>query len=220
MLELPSTTVLKTCMKKLSTLATLAVMAAAAHANQIAYIASSGGYMLHNQGGNAVTRDWNGASPIQGFSGYGAIRMDGQCLTGKTNGQTLRWESCRGGDKGQVWKLSGRTLNNELGFCADVQGNRIGAGVPVLAWNCSGAANQQWKPLGGQQSAQAVASRISDSAVRSAFLSTAQSAGAGTVISLSTGRVVSAGGANAVSAGGANVVSAGGGNVVSAGGMN
>ena len=101
-----------------------------------------------------------------------------------------------------------------------MQGNRGGAGVPVLAWKCSGAANQQWKALGKVPAQDYAARHIPDPAVRSTFVGTAQSARPGTVISLSTGRVVSAGGANVVSAGGANVVSAGGGNVVSAGGAN
>lgn len=200
--------------------AALALAGLAAHAAEVAYIASSSGFMLHNRGGAAVTRDWDGASAIQGFSGYGAIRLDGQCLTGKAAGQPLAWESCRGGDKAQVWKLSGRKLNNELGWCADVQGNRGGAGVPVLAWNCSGAGNQQWKSL-ARESAQSFAARqIRDAGVRNAFIHTAQSARPGTVISTATGQAVAAGGANAVAAGGANVVAAGGGNVVAAGGLN
>ncbi|MEJ7929894.1 RICIN domain-containing protein [Ramlibacter sp. AN1015] len=200
--------------------AALAFAGLSAQASEVAYIASSGGYMLHNQGGAAVTRDWDGAGAIQGFTGYGAIRVDGQCLTGQSGSQPLRWESCRNGDKAQIWKLSGRKLNNELGWCADVQGNRGGAGVPVLAWNCSGATNQQWKAL-ARESAQSFAGRqIRDPGVRNAFIQAARSARPGVVISTATGQVVSAGGANAVSAGGANVVSAGGGNVVSAGGMN
>lgn len=200
--------------------AALALTGLAAHAADIAYIASSGGYMLHDQGGAAATRDWDGGSSIQGFSGYGAIRVDGRCLTGNAGGQPLRWESCRAGDKGQIWKLSSGRLNNGLGWCADVQGGRGGAGVPVLAWQCSGAANQQWKALGKEPAQDFASRRIQDPAVRGTFIGTAQSARPGTVISLATGRVVSAGGANVVSAGGANVVSAGGGNVVSAGGLN
>jgi len=199
---------------------TLAVASTSALASEVAYISSSSGYMLHNSSGRAVTRNWDGASAIQGFGGYGAIRLDGQCLTGNAGQQPLRWEPCRGGDKSQVWALNGRKLNNELGFCADVEGNRGGAGVTVMAWSCTGAANQQWKSH-GRESAQAFATRmIRDAGVRSAFVSSAQSAPPGAVISVATGRVVSAGGGNVVSAGGANVVSAGGGNVVSAGGLN
>lgn len=195
---------------RLAAAAAFALAACAAHASEVAYIASSGGYMLHNQGGAAATRDWDGAAAIQGFSGYGAIRVDGQCLTGSASGQPLRWESCRAGDKGQVWKLSSGKLNNELGWCADVQGGRSGAGVPVVAWQCSGAPNQQWKALGKVPAQDYAARHIKDPSIRGAFIGTAQSAKPGTVISTATGRVVSAGGANVVSAGGANVVSAGG----------
>jgi hypothetical protein len=197
-----------------------ALAAPVALAGEVAYIASASGFMLHKQGAAAVTRNWDGAASIQGFSGYGAIRIDGQCLTGNGSDQQLRWEGCRSADKGQIWRLSGRKLNNELGWCADVQGNRNGAGVPVLAYKCNGAGNQQWKAL-EKESAQGFAARkIPDQAVSRVFIATAQSAAAGTLISTATGRVVAAGGGNAVAAGGGNVIAAGGGNVVAAGGLN
>ncbi len=199
--------------------AALALTSLAAAANNVAYISSASGYLLHNSGGNAVTANWQGQSPLQGFSGYGPIHLNGQCLSGKDGNQPLRWEGCRSGDKAQVWKLSGGRLNNELGWCADVEGGRGGAGARVLAWNCHGGANQQWRSH-ASVSAQSLASNIRDSAVRNTFLDTVRSAPAGSVISTQTGRVVAAGGANAVAAGGANVVSAGGGNVVAAGGLN
>lgn len=197
---------------------TLAVVSQAVAAGNVAYLSSSGGYMLHNSGGTAVTADWRGQSPLEGFSGYGQIRLNGQCLGGK-DGQPLRWEGCRGGDKGQVWAFSNGKLNNELGWCADVEGGRTGAGVRVLAWRCSGASNQRWKSH-QVESGQSVAARIGNPSTSRTFLDTMRVARPGEVISLATGRVVSAGGANAVAAGGANVVAAGGGNVVAAGGLN
>ncbi len=195
----------------------LAAASVSAMANEIAYVSSAGGYMLHGSGG-AVLADWRGQAPLS-FPGYGQIRQGGQCLTGATGGQQLRWEGCRAGDKGQVWALTGSKLNNELGWCADVEGGRQAAGTRVLAYKCSGASNQQWQGH-VMRSGQAVAAGIANPAVRAQFLSTANSARPGAVISLATGQVVSAGGANVVSAGGGNVVSAGGGNVVSAGGAN
>jgi hypothetical protein len=200
-------------------IATLALAAASmtAVAGDISYIASSGGYMLHGSGG-AVLADWRGQAPIT-FSGYGQIRQGGQCLTGSTGGQQLRWDACRGGDKGQIWALNGSKLNNELGWCADVERGAQAAGTRVLAYQCNGGDNQKWRGLAAQP-AQALASRIANPAIRSQFLATANSARPGTLISLATGQVVAAGGANVVAAGGANVVAAGGGNVVAAGGAN
>lgn len=188
-----------------------------ASAADIAYISSAGGYLLYGSSG-ATLANWVGQAPIS-FSGYGQIKQGGQCLTGSTGGQQLRWEGCRGGDKGQIWALNGTKLNNELGWCADVERGNQSAGTRVLAFQCNGGNNQQWRSHAAK-SAQSVAGSISNPAVRNKFLETAKSARPGTLISLATGNVVSAGGANVVSAGGANVVSAGGGNVVSAGGAN
>lgn len=197
------------------------VLALAAHtaaANNIAYLSSSNGYMLHSSGGSAVTADWRGQSALDGFSGYGQIRLNGQCLGGKDN-QPLRWEGCRSGDKSQVWAFNNGKLNNELGWCADVEGGRNGAGVRVLAWNCSGSSNQRWKAH-QLQSAQSVAARLGNSAAGKALVDTARVARPGEVISLATGRVVAAGSANVVAAGGGNVIAAGGGNVIAPGGGN
>jgi hypothetical protein len=207
------------CSRTVRVLASFALFAASgfAAAGEIAYISSSGGYMLHGSGG-ATLADWRGQAPVS-FTGYGQIKQGGQCLTGATGGQQLRWEGCRGGDKGQIWALNGSKLNNELGWCADVEGGRQAAGTRVLAYKCSGASNQQWRGHAAQ-SAQSVAGRISNANVRSQFLATANSARPGTIISLATGQAVAAGGANVVAAGGGNVVAAGGGNVVAAGGLN
>lgn len=198
---------------------TLTLSGGAATAANMAYISSASGYLLHNNGGTAVTADWGGRGPVQGFSGYGQVHLNGQCLTGANGGQPLRWEGCRGGDKSQIWALSGRKLNNELGWCADVEGNRGGAGVRILAYKCTGAVNQQWRGH-EPQSIRSVAASIGNPAVRALFEDSVRVARPGDIISKDTGRVVAAGGGNAVAAGGANVVAAGGGNVVAAGGGN
>lgn len=189
----------------------------AASAADFGYISSSGGYMLHGSGG-AELADWRGQAPIA-FSGYGQIRQGGQCLSGPTGGQQLRWDACRNGDKGQIWALNGAKLNNELGWCADVERGKQAAGTRVLAYQCNGGANQQWRGL-AIQPGQALAARIGDPALRAKFLASVNSARPGTLISMATGQVVASGGANAVAAGGANVVAAGGGNVVASGGAN
>jgi hypothetical protein len=205
--------------KAMRVLATFALAAASmtAVAGDISYIASSGGYMLHGSGG-AVLADWRGQAPIA-FSGYGQIRQGGQCLTGSTGGQQLRWDACRGGDKGQVWALNGSKLNNELGWCADVERGAQAAGTRVLAYQCNGGDNQKWRGLAAQP-AQSVAAGIPDPAIRKRFLDAVNGARPGDVISKASGQVVASGGGNAVAAGGANVIAAGGGNVVAPGGAN
>ena len=192
---------------------------AAVYAADIVYISSSSGYMIHNNGGIAVTANWQGQAPIQGFGGYGAIHINGQCLTGRQGNQPLRWESCRQGDKSQVWKLSGGRLNNEGGWCADVEDNRGGAGVRVLAWQCSGAGNQRFRGH-SIQPASTVANRIQNPTVRNEFLRSAQSARFGQGISMTSGKLIGQDGASLIGDGGGTIVAAGGGNIVAAGGGN
>lgn len=196
----------------------LAALAGAAQA-QIAYISSASGYMLNASGSTAVTADWRGQPPIQGFGGYGNIQMGGRCLTGRTGGQPLTWEGCNGADKAQRWALGGGKLNNELGWCADVEGNRGGAGVRVLAWQCGGQVNQRWRSHRALTVQQAAAG-IANPAARAAFERNAASAPPGSVISGATGQIVGAGAGNIVGAGAGNLVSIGGGNVVAAGAGN
>lgn len=206
-------------LRSLAAAAACCAASAAASAGNIAYIASASGYLLHMSGNTAVTAGWRGQPPIQGFSGYGTIQMNGRCLAGRSGGQPLTWDGCNGGDRAQRWSLSGGRLNNEAGWCADVEGNRGGANVRVIAYKCSGAPNQHWRGL-SLEPGREVAKRIGNPAVRSAFLKTLSSAPAGAVISLATGNVIAAGGANVINAGGANVIAAGGANVIAAGGAN
>lgn len=196
----------------------LSGVCAVAHASGIGYISSSSGYMLHMSGSTAVTADWKGQTPIQGFSGYGQIKMSGRCLTGRNGNQPLTWEGC-GNDAAQRWKLSGGQLNNEGGWCADVEGARGGAGVRIMAWKCSGSSNQKWRshPI---VSAQTAAARISDQNVKNTFISNASRASAGQLISTRTGQMVAAGGGNLIGNDGSTMVAAGGGNMVAAGGGN
>lgn len=202
------------------TLALLCTAGASVQAAEIAYISSSSGYVLDDGRGAAVTANWNGQRPLSGFGGYGQVRLNGRCLTGNgPAGQQLRWDACRNGDKAQVWALDNKQLNNELGWCADVEGNRNGAGVRVLAWKCSRAVNQQFKAH-HVVSAQSAASRIADPAVRQAFLQTAQTARPGSAISLQTGRLIGLDGGTLIAAGGMNMIAAGNGNLIAAGGLN
>jgi hypothetical protein len=115
--------------------------------------------------------------------------------------------------------LDRRQLNNELGWCADVEGNRNGANVRVVACRQPAPVNQQFKAH-QLESAQSAASRIADPGVRAAFLQAAQTARPGAVISTQTGRLIGQDGATLIAAGGQNMVSAGNGNLIAAGGLN
>lgn len=203
---------------------------------QIAYISSSNGYMIHDGGGVAVTTPWQGQAPISGFSGYGQISINGRCLTGRQGNQPLRFEPCRHGDTSQTWKLSGGQLNNEGGWCADVEGNRGGPGVRVLAWQCSRAVNQRFRAHQLVSAQEFARQAIRDPNISRAFVESANRARPGQLISVASGRLVGDGGgtligqdgagvvatdgAGIVAAGGGNIVAAGGGNIVAAGGGN
>jgi hypothetical protein len=186
-------------------------------AQEIAYISSASGYMLHQSGNIAVTAAWNGQRPITGFSGYGQININGSCLTGRTGGQPLTWERCSRGDRAQVWGYSNGRLNNELGWCADVEGNRAGANVRILAWQCSNAVNQRWKRHDLVSRSNAV-NGIRDPNLRTAvdnFIATSQP---GQMMPL-TGAQASQLPSNLIGLDGASLISAGGLGLISAGGL-
>ena len=179
----------------------VAMTAGMVQAQEIPYISSSSGYMLNASGGGAVTADWKGQAPIQGFTGYGQVKTNGSCLTGRDGQQQLRWESCKSGDKAQIWALSNGRLNNELGWCADVEGNRSGPGVRVLAWKCSGAINQQWSGA-KTVSANDYLNKIQDRSVRDALSAKIRSANPGSRIQLTdkeSSALIAAGGLNLMS---------------------
>ena len=205
---------LRDCLIRSLAAGVIAVGANSASA-QIAYISTSGGYMVHNGGGNAVTADWRGQAPLS-FGGYGELKLNGQCLTQHNEGQALKWEGCRN-DKSQKWSLNGGRLNNEGGWCADVQGNRSGAGVPVIAWKCTGAVNQQFK---GHRIQSAASLNIPNPQIKAKVVQLAQSVAPGTVISTATGGIVASGAGNIVASGAGNVVAAGAGNIVASGAGN
>lgn len=187
----------------------------------VAYISSSTGYVLYRQRNNAVTASWNGQKPIVGFSGYGQIKMDNLCLTGDQQGQLL-WLTCRN-TTGQRWGLSRGRLRNEKGWCADLQGNRSGADVPVLAWQCSGSANQRWKPHYMFNVSRSI-SKISNTQLRSNIQYKINTTPPGRPVPFTPQerqalRLIGLDGASLISAGGMNLISAGGMNLISPGGM-
>jgi hypothetical protein len=168
--------------------AILALAASQVRAAEVAYISSSSGYVLAGNG-TATTASWMGQAPLSGFSGYGLIQMNGKCLAGRTGGQPLTWEACRG-DAAQKWSLSNKRLNNEGGWCADVEGNRSGPNVRVLAYKCSGQINQQWNAH-FRETAQTAAASILNKNVQATFLQTAAFAKLGDTISTMTGQIIS-----------------------------
>jgi hypothetical protein len=214
-------TIMMTSKRPSAVMAAAAVLIAGpAIGADISYISSASGYLVGSVGDIAITAAWAGQAPIGGFSGYGPIRVNGRCLTATgPAGQPVRWQNCRPGEKSQIWALAHQRLNNELGWCADVEGNRPGAGVRLVAWNCSGAVNQQFKahPV---VPAQSVAARISDPGVRQALLQTAQTARPGSLISLTTGRLIGVDAGTLIAAGGQNMIAAGNGQLIAAGGLN
>ena len=198
-------------------------------ADNVAYISSSSGYVLHRNSANvAVTANWNGQAPIVGFSGYGQIRMDGLCLTGapQSGPGPLTWEPCRN-IPAQRWGLvntnqPNKLLRNEGGWCADVEGNAAGAGVRVLAFTCSGVVNQLWKAH-LTQNAQPIINKITDPNIRSSITNKVNVTRP-TVVTLTPSeaqQLVAQGGGNLVAQGGGTftqkanqLVATGGGNVM------
>ncbi|HEX2210278.1 MAG TPA: RICIN domain-containing protein, partial [Longimicrobium sp.] len=165
-------------------------------------------------------------------NGYVAT-AGGRCLDWGDPGGPIHLMPCKPGRperSSQQWYFHGNKLvQNALrdDICMDVQGERIQAGTPVIAYACRDyrqpPSHQRFYP-GGQYSFLSLPPGI-----RQAL----QQAGGGPedpawvlmsdgsrVISAGGGNVISAGGGNVISAGSGNVISAGGGNVVSAGGLN
>lgn len=206
--------------------------ASAVSAQEIMYISSTTGYMLYRNGSQAVTANWQGQAPIRGFTGYGLISQDGYCLTGRTGYRPLSWEYCNSSDRAQRWGLAtaaeGRTLRNELGWCADLQGNQNGPNVSVLAWNCSGAINQQWRRLYAVNN---VVNEVSDPSIRQLLVNRLSSLSAGQSIRITnqeayainstpTARPIQRRGGRLIGLDGATIISSGSGGLIAAGSMN
>lgn len=189
--------------------------------NAIQYLSSSTGFVLHRSGSKAVVAQWQAQQPIANFTGYGKITMDNLCLTGNTGKSSLTWETCRN-DPGQTWSFVNGRLRNERGWCADLEGGRTGANVPVLAWNCSGASNQTWRAHYAV-AASGYLSNIKDANTRNALNNKLSNASSGQIIRISAVEkkaLEDAGASGLIGLDGATLISAGGMNLISAGGMN
>lgn len=174
----------------------------------VGYIAGDGGLVLQAQGDVAAMGEWQGQSPLQGFSGYGQVHWNGLCLTASHANQPLQWAGCRFGDRAQVWKLAARQLANELGYCAARAAPVSGA--LVLAQPCRDEPAQRWAALASVP-AQSLAAAIADRAARARFLQAVATEPAGTVISLESGNPLDPLAAARTTA---RVLSVGGGDVI------
>lgn len=174
---------------------------------------------------------WNQQFAFQNGS-YGAIQVNGQCLTTTGGaGASLSLASCNN-SKSQKWaNTSEGWLRNEEGWCADVEGGG-GQGSRVISWQCGKSGtlaqtNQRWA-FTRFYSAQALRNMGTSGL---AVLADAQSRPGATLNTRgalsSSGNIIAAGGGNIIAAGGGNVIAAGGGNVmapvsgvIAAGGLN
>ncbi|MDQ6621180.1 MAG: ricin-type beta-trefoil lectin domain protein [Pseudomonadota bacterium] len=103
---------------------------------------------LGDSGGTAVLGSCSDS--IADFTGYGQIKSHDRCLTSHGKGAALTWASC-GNTPTQRWGLQGNgQLNNESGWCADVERQGTAQGTHVIAYDCprAGSAppnNQKWR---------------------------------------------------------------------------
>ncbi len=76
--------------------------------------------------------------------GSGELRVKDGCVTGSGRQQQLFVSRCDGSDA-QQWSYSrGGELRNANGLCADVNGAERRNNTPVIAFRCTGKANQSW----------------------------------------------------------------------------
>jgi hypothetical protein len=195
----------------------LALLAGTASAQEQFVSAHASGHCLTNSGGTAsiqgclksagaqsIQMRWIAAENVF----FGPLRINGQCLEARGQGQALAFSACRPGPA-QEWKLTGRTgqLNNGQGMCADLPNQTRQSGSPIIAWPCHGGSNQKW--LNGNYSA-----------VKVLALPNMKPVPAGTPLSISNGNIVAGGAGNIVAAGAGNIVAGGAGNIVAGGAGN
>ena len=208
-------------------LTTATAISLPAAAQNIGYISSASGFMLYRSGNIAITANWQGQKPITNFSGYGSITMDRLCLTGARGQQPLTWAKCVKGSQAQTWKYSNGKLNNEFGWCADVEGNRTSAGARVLAWKCHNESNQRWKAhrvVSGASTLKKVRSPVTRKKIND-FLNASKPGQTlilekSDIVDLKDSGLIGLDGASIIGLDGASLISAGGMNLISAGGMN
>lgn len=161
---------------------------------------------------------WNchgGSNQNFTFSGYGPMKVGGECLDTAGEGKALVLTACRN-TRSQRWGFdqAKRQFKNEEGWCADIDGGRKDRGTAIIAWTCrDNAANQKWSQGRVVPIAQAGTLGLNASQVQ-------KLQGADQLINRNGGSIVGNAGGNIVAAGAGNIVAAGGGNIVAAGGLN
>ena len=79
-------------------------------------------------------------------NGFAEMRVAGQCVTDVGQGQPLILARCRNRTE-QTWYLDGNgALISGTRLCADAERRGTSEGTRVLAFKCSGASNQKWRP--------------------------------------------------------------------------
>ena len=167
----------------------------------------------------AVVWNCHGGFNQNFISGYGQMKVSGQCLDtangsrgGTKQGDALIIGNCTN-SRSQKWgfdRASGK-FRNEEGWCADIKGGARSQGSPVIAWSCSGASNQAWFTGNVMKIDQA-------RNLPPQSLDMLRKADAN--INRSGGNIIAAGGGNMVAAGGGNIIAAGGGNIIAGGAGN
>ena len=192
------------------------VTATPAFAEQFAS-AHSRGTCITNSGGTATIQGCvlNASNQVismpyqsSGNLFYGALKIGGQCLEAKGQGQPLVFTACNS-SKAQLWKLTGNTgvLNNEQSLCAELPGETKNVGSTVNAWSCKGGAHQTWWSHGSSRAKIHAIPGMKPVAV-------------GTKLQVMNGNIVAGGAGNIVAAGAGNIVAGGAGNIVAGGAGN
>lgn len=197
--------------------------AAPAHAANSVIASHYAGLCIQISGSGAVTAKCTATGAQQfAFSGYGVIQHGGKCLTGTGDTKQLFLAPCKSGNKDQKWGFQKNgQLNNEGGWCADIERESKNSGARVISYKCKGSTNQKWR-LGEVLAAKSI------KGMPPATVASLQRAQPGQVVDLKSGKligqdggsIVASGGGNIVAAGAGNLVASGGGNIVAAGGGN
>jgi hypothetical protein len=161
------------------------------------------------QGAGAVTTAQcnGGGGQVFQFSGYGPISQGGRCLQGTGRGNPVTLQPCNN-TADQKWAFNGQQLNNEGGWCADIERESKSPGARVIAYNCKNSVNQHWRKgviVSGPQVG------LSASATTALQRRPPQP---GSVVDMRTGNIIAAGGGNVIAQGGGNIIAAGGGNFI------
>lgn len=170
-------------MGKLVLLLLVAFTSAPAVSQEILYLASSDGRFLQMQKDAAIMSDKDGAR-LASFSGYGAIRSAGKCLTSSGVGDPLRWSKCAQADSNQTWRWQSARLQSLTGVCAEYLPGTGSDRSVLIGSACSNSANQRWMRYVGASLINALR-EVEDQNIRQAIESFIKTSKAGQALRLS-----------------------------------